>query len=108
MSGVWLILLVAIGLEVAATSLLPRSRGFTDLKMSIVVLSGYASAIWLLSIVVRTMPVSVAYAVWAGGGTAAVAIVGLAFLGEPLTAAKVAFLAMIIVGVVGLNLSGAH
>ncbi len=108
MSGVLLVLLVAIGLEVAATSLLPRSEGFTNPGMSIVVLSGYAASIWLLSIVVRTIPVSVAYAVWAGGGTAAVALVGLLFLGEQLTVVKVAFLAMIIVGVVGLNLSGAH
>lgn len=108
LSGVLVLLLVAIALEVAATSLLPRSEGFTNLGMSIVVLSGYAASIWLLSIVVRTLPVSVAYAVWAGGGTAMVAVVGLLFLGESLTAAKLAFLSMIIVGVVGLNLSGAH
>ena len=51
---------------------------------------------------------SIAYAVWAGAGTALVAVFGVAMLGEPATAIKVASISLIIMGVVGLNLSGAH
>lgn len=102
------LLLAAIGIEVAATALLPRADGFTDPFWTVVVLVGYAASIWLLALVVRTMPVSVAYAVWSGLGTAIVALIGYLFLGEQLGPLKALSLAMIVVGVVGLNLAGAH
>lgn len=102
------LLLAAIGIEVAATALLPRADGFTDPFWTVVVLVGYAASIWLLAMVVRTMPVSVAYAVWSGLGTAIVALIGYLFLGEQLGPLKALSLAMIVVGVVGLNLAGAH
>ena len=101
------LLMVAIGIEVAATALLPRAQGFTDAWWSAVVLGGYAVSIWLLAIVVRTMPVSVAYAVWSGVGTAVVAAVGYFFLGESMGWVKGLSLALIVVGVVGLNLAHA-
>ncbi len=78
------LLMVAIGVEVLSTASLPKADGFTNLGWSAVVLLGYAVSIWLLAIVVRTMPVSVAYAVWSGVGTALVAVVGYVFLGESL------------------------
>ena len=68
---------------------------------------GYALSIWLLALVVRQIPVSVAYAVWSGAGTALVAAAGLVFLGERLDVVKVAGLLAIIAGVVVLNLSAA-
>jgi small multidrug resistance pump len=57
---------------------------------------------------VRTMPISVAYAVWSGVGTAIVALIGFAFLGETMGWLKAASLGLIVAGVVGLNLAGAH
>ena len=102
------ILAIAIGIEVVSTALLPKAQGFTDPLWSGVVLAGYAVSIWLLTVVVRTMPVSVAYAIWSGVGTALVAVVGYFFLDEPLGWVKVASLAMIVVGVVGLNVAGTH
>ncbi|NYD42851.1 DMT family transporter [Nocardioides panaciterrulae] len=102
------LLMIAIGMEVASTALLPRAQGFTDLGWSAVVLVGYAVSIWLLAIVVRTMPVSVAYAVWSGVGTAVVAGIGFMFLGESMSWVKATSLALIVVGVVGLNLAGSH
>ncbi len=102
------LLMIAIGMEVASTALLPRAQGFTDLGWSAVVLVGYAVSIWLLAIVVRTMPVSVAYAVWSGVGTAVVAGIGFVFLGESMSWVKATSLALIVVGVVGLNLAGSH
>lgn len=103
-----LLLLVAIGVEVAATALLPRAAGFTQPLWSVAVVGGYALSIWLLAVVVRAIPVSVAYAVWAGLGTAAVAVIGFLFLGEPMGWLKAASLALIVLGVVGLNLVGGH
>lgn len=108
MFGAALLLMVAISVEVGATALLPKAAGFTDPLWSAVVVAGYAASIWLLAVVVRSMPVSVAYAVWAGVGTAAVAVIGSVFLGESMAWVKAASLGMIVLGVVGLNLVGTH
>lgn len=102
------LLMIAIGVEVVATALLPKADGFTDPGWSAAVLIGYGIAIWLLTIVVRSMSVSVAYAIWSGAGTALVAVAGYLFLDEPMGWVKVVSLAMIVVGVVGLNVAGPH
>jgi small multidrug resistance pump len=102
------LLLVAITLEVAATSALGRTDGFRHPGWTPFVLAGYAISIGLLALVVRQIPVSVAYAVWSGVGTAAIAIIGATFLGESMSLVKGAAIAMIAAGVVLLNLSGAH
>jgi small multidrug resistance pump len=103
-----MLLVLAIGVEVAATALLPRADGFRDPLWSLAVIAGYALSIWLLALVVRSMPVSVAYAVWAGLGTAAVAVIGVVFLGEPIGWLKATSLGLIVLGVVGLNLVTSH
>jgi small multidrug resistance pump len=103
-----LLLMAAIGFEVGATALLPRAQGFTDVRWSAVVVLGYAISIWLLALVVRTLPISVTYAVWAGVGTAIVALIGFMFLGESMGWLKGASIALIVIGVVGLNLAGGH
>jgi small multidrug resistance pump len=103
-----LLLLLAIAAEVGSTALLPRAAGFTDPRWSAVVVTGYALSIWLLALVVRAMPVSVAYAVWAGVGTAAVALIGFVWLGEPMGWLKATSLGLIVLGVVGLNLVSSH
>jgi small multidrug resistance pump len=102
------LLLAAIAAEVAASASLPRTQGFRDPAWTFFVVIGYAVSIWLLALVVRDMPVSTAYAIWAGLGTAAVAVIGAVWLGDSMDAVKVAALAMIITGVVVLNLQGAH
>jgi small multidrug resistance pump len=99
------LLFVAILTEVAATSALPRAHGFRDPLWTTLVLGGYAISIWLLAVVVRSLPVSTTYAVWSGVGTAAVAAVGALWLGEKLDWISVTALSMIIVGVVVLNLN---
>ena len=104
----FVVLLAAIGIEVGATAILPRTRGFHDLPWSLLVLGGYALSIWLLAIVVRQMSVSVAYAVWSGLGTAAIAAVGVLAMGEQMDAVKLTALGLIIVGVVVLNVHTAH
>jgi len=102
------LLFVAIAVEVAATASLPKADGFTDPLWTSLVVAGYAFSIWLLAIVVRELPVSIAYAVWSGLGTAIVAVIGATFLGETWDPVKVAALCLIIAGVVVLNLQGAH
>lgn len=106
--GAFALLLLAIAAEVAATAALPRAQSFRDPGWTAFVLAGYAVSIWLLALVVRTMNVSVAYAIWAGLGTAAIAAIGVLFLGEGLDWIKAAALSMIVLGVVVLNLHGAH
>ena len=104
----WLLLIIAILIEVVATSLLPRADGFRSPGWAAAVLGGYAVSIWLLTVVVREIPVSVAYAVWSGLGTVGIVVVGYTLLGESLDVVKVAAIAMIVSGVLVLNLSGAH
>ena len=102
------LLVLAISAEVGATAALPRANGFRDPGWTALVLVGYGVSIWLLTLVVRHMSVSVAYATWAGVGTAAIAVIGVLLLGESWDLTKVAALALIVVGVVLLNLHGAH
>ncbi len=102
------LLFIAIATEVGATAALPRAQGFTDPGWTAVVVAGYAFSIWLLTVVVKEIPVSVTYAIWAGLGTAAIAVIGVMFLDEPLGVAKVVALGMIVSGVILLNLNGAH
>jgi small multidrug resistance pump len=97
------LLLVAIAVEVVATALLPKANGFTEPTWTAVVVAGYVVSIWLLTLVVREIPVSIAYAVWSGLGTAAITVVGVLLLDEGLDVLKVAGIALVIVGVVLLN-----
>jgi small multidrug resistance pump len=108
MLGAWALLVTAIVVEVASTAALPRTHGFHEPGWTALVLAGYAVSIWLLAEVIRHIPVSVTYAVWAGLGTAGIATVGVLLLHEPWDALKALALLMIIGGVVILNLHGAH
>ena len=96
-------LVIAITAEVIATNALKASDGFTKLVPSIVVVLGYAAAFYFLSIVVKLMPVGIAYAVWAGLGIVLVAIVSaIVFKQVPDLPAMVG-MALIIAGVVIMN-----
>jgi len=105
---VWVYLTLAIALEVAGTSLLPRTQGFRRLRPTLATLGLYAVAIYLLSLVLRSLDVGIMYALWAGLGTAAVAAIGMVFLGERTSVAKVVGIGLVVAGVVVLNLGGAH
>ena len=101
------LLAVSVGIEVASTSALPRTREFHDPLWTPLVIAGFAIALWLSSIVMRTLSVSVTYAIWSGLGTALVALIGATMLGETMTLTKALCLGLIIAGVVGLNLVSA-
>jgi small multidrug resistance pump len=102
----YLLLACAIVSEVTATSLLPRTAGFSVLLPSLAVVVGYALSFVLLARVVETVPVAVAYAIWSAAGTAAVAAIGATFLGQSLSGWQIGGLALVVVGVVLLQLGG--
>jgi small multidrug resistance pump len=104
----WIYLAAAIATEVVGTVVLNFTDGFTRPAPTAFVLVTYAASLWLTALALRELEVSLAYAVWAGVGTAAVAIIGMATLGETVNALKLASIALVIFGVVGLNLSGAN
>ncbi len=105
----WLMLTGAIAAEVVATTSLKLSVGFTRLVPSVIVVVGYVAAVLLLSqALVRGMQVSVAYAIWAAAGVALVALIGTLFLGESMTWIQVGGLALVIAGVMALELGGQH
>lgn len=105
----WLLLIAAIVLEVAGTVSMKLSQGFSKPLPSVLLFIFYAGAFVALTVVLKKIEVSVAYAIWSGLGTALIAAIGIVYFGEALTAVKIVSLVLIIVGVVGLNLgSGAH
>lgn len=101
-------LLLAIASEVIATSALKASDGFSRLIPAIVVVIGYAASFYFLSLSLRDIPLGVVYAVWSGIGTAAIAVIGVVFFRETLGWVGIAGITLIVLGVVLLNLSGAH
>jgi small multidrug resistance pump len=101
----WILLIVAIMLEVAGTTNMKLSEGFSKLAPSLLVLFFYALSIIALTFAVNRLDVSVAYAIWSGMGTALVAMIGLWFFQESLTVTKVVALEFIVAGVVMLHLT---
>jgi small multidrug resistance pump len=104
----WVLLIVAILLEVAGTTNMKLSEGFSKPVPSVLVLFFYALSIIALTFAVNRLDVSVAYALWSGMGTALVAIIGLWFFQESITIIKVVALGLIIVGVVMLHFTSSE
>jgi small multidrug resistance pump len=104
----WIYLSAAIATEVLGTVFLRETEGFTKPAPSIFVIATFVLSLWLTALALKSLEISLAYAVWAGVGTAAVAVIGMALLGESVNALKLASIALVIGGVVGLNLSGAN
>lgn len=100
----WIYLSVAIASEVIATSALKAAEGFTRLGPSVVVVAGYALAFYFLSLTLKTIPLGVAYAVWSGAGVALIALIGWTWYGQTLDAVAIVGIALIVAGVVVLNL----
>src|SRR5438132_12707882 len=97
----------AIVLEICGTTSLKLSDGFTRIGPAGAVVVCYAAASFaLLSLALRGIDLSIAYAVWSGVGTAIVAAIGIVWFGQPAGAWKLLSLAMIVLGVAGLHLSG--
>ena len=100
----WAYLGVAIVAEVIATSALKASNGFSQLMPSIVVIAGYGTAFYCLSLALRSVPLGVAYAIWSGAGTALIALIGVVLYKQKLDLAGIAGIRLIVAGVLVLNL----
>lgn len=94
-----LALIIAILSEVAATSALKASDGFSRLRPSVVVVIGYGSAFYFLSLALKTIPMGIAYAIWSGIGIVLISLAGWIVYGQKLDLAALAGIALIIAGV---------
>ncbi|WP_294198611.1 multidrug efflux SMR transporter [uncultured Sphingomonas sp.] len=103
----YLLLLVAILAEVAATSALKQSDGFNRAGPTLLSLAGYGVAFYLLSLALRTLPTGIAYAIWSGVGIVLVTAVAWIWHGQRLGAGVLAGMALIVAGVLVINLFSA-
>lgn len=100
----WLFLLAAIISEVTATSSLKASAGFTKFMPSVVVVVGYALSFYFLSLVLKAIPIGIAYAVWAGLGIVLLAVVGWMVFDQALDAPALLGMALILAGIIIMNI----
>ncbi len=103
----WFFLSAAIALEVAGTTSMKFSEGFTKLAPSVLLFMFYAASFVALTLALKKIEISIAYAVWSGAGTALIAAIGILYFREAATTLKLVSILLIIAGVAGLSLSGA-
>lgn len=99
----WLFLLAAIISEVTATSSLKASAGFTKLIPSLIVVVGYALSFYFLSLVLKVIPIGIAYAVWAGLGIVLLTLIGWLVFGQELDTPALVGISLILTGVIIMN-----
>jgi quaternary ammonium compound-resistance protein SugE len=100
----WLYLFVAGLFEIGWAVGLKYTHGFTRLWPSLATAASMAVSLGLLGLALRSLPLGTAYAVWTGIGTVGTAAFGILILGEPATALRMASIALIVTGIVGLKL----
>jgi len=103
----WIYLSFAIVFEVAGTTSMKLSDGFSRLLPSTLMVLFYIASFALMALALKRLEVGMTYAIWAGVGTALIAIIGVIYFKEPMSLVKTVSILLIIAGVVGLNLSGA-
>jgi quaternary ammonium compound-resistance protein SugE len=99
----WILLIVAGVLEAGWAIGLKYTDGFTKLVPSVLTILGIIVSMALLSISARTLPIGTAYAVWVGIGAGGAVLLGMLFLGESASPARLAFLALLLVAIIGLK-----
>lgn len=99
----WVLLAIGVGIEILATASLKLSDGFTKLGFAGLTLICFGAAFYMMSLVVRTMPLGIAYSVWAGGGIAGVTLLGAVAFGQSLDGYAYLGVGLIIAGVIVLN-----
>jgi quaternary ammonium compound-resistance protein SugE len=104
----WALLVVAGLLEVAWASVLPATNGLTRPLPTLAFLVLLAASMLALAKATDTIPVGTAYGVWVGIGAVGAAAVGIAFHDDPATPARIGFLALLVVAIVGLKATGGH
>lgn len=101
----WLLLVLAGLIEAGWAIGLKYTDGFTRFWPSFFTILGIVTSMLMLSIAARTLPIGTAYAVWVGIGSAGAVVLGILFLGEPASAARIGFVALLLVAIIGLKLT---
>ncbi len=101
----WVLVVLAGLLETGWALGLKYSDGFSKPVPSVITVVGALASFWLLSLAMKDLPVGTAYAVWVGIGTVGTAIAAVILLGEPVTALRVAGIALIVAGIAALKLA---
>lgn len=104
----WVYLVIAGGLEVVWSTCMKFSEGFSDLKYTILTIVGMIFSFLFLSQATKSLPLGTAYAVWTGIGALGAVIVGIVLFKEPVTAARIFFVALLLIGIVGLKATSGH
>ncbi|MEV7424087.1 MULTISPECIES: DMT family transporter [unclassified Streptomyces] len=104
----WVLLIVAGLVEVGWSIGMKFTEGFTRLWPSVFTCAGIVVSMLLLAQAAKTLPIGTAYGVWVGIGAAGAAVVGMVALGEPATAARIFFVSLLLVAVVGLKVTSGH
>ncbi|SIN62398.1 small multidrug resistance pump [Parasphingorhabdus marina DSM 22363] len=104
MSG-WGYLAIAIALEIVATTLLKLSDGFAKWHWGVLSIACYSACFWVLAPALKVLPVGVVYAIWSGIGIVAITVIGVFFFDERLAFLQFLFIALILIGAVGLQLT---
>lgn len=104
----WILLTIAGLLEVGWAIGLKYTEGFTRLWPSVLTVAGFAASMFLLAQAARTLPIGTAYGVWVGIGAAGAAVIGMLVLNEPATAARIFFVCLLLVAIVGLKMTSGH
>jgi len=102
----WILLIGAICMEVLGTTCMKLSEGFTRWVPSVLIFVFYTLAFILMTFAIKKLDLSLTYAIWSGVGTFLIALIGLFWFKEPFTILKAVSMALVIAGVVGLNLGG--
>ena len=104
----WLVLFLAGLLEVGWAVGLKYTEGFTRPLPTLLTVASMAASLFLLGISLKSLPLGTAYAIWTGIGTLGTAALGIALLGEPMSFPRLACIALIVIGIVGLKLASPH
>ena len=99
----WILLAIGVSMEILASASLKLSDGFTKIGYAGLTLVCFAVAFYVMSLVVRTMPLGIAYSVWAGGGIAGVTLMGVLVFGQELDGYAYLGIGLILAGVLVLN-----
>ncbi|MFL9582863.1 DMT family transporter [Stenotrophomonas sp. AB1(2024)] len=103
----WIYLLAAGVLEIVWAFAMKQSDGFSKLTPSIITIAGMIASFWLLALAMRTLPLGTAYTIWTGIGAVGAFVIGIVFLGEQVSAMRIAAAVLIVSGLVLMKVSSA-
>lgn len=104
----WFYLILAGALEVFWSTCLKFSQGFTQLKFSVLSVVGMIVSFYFLAQATKALPLGTAYAIWTGIGALGAVIIGILLFKEPFTLPRLFFVALLLIGIIGLKLTSAH